>query len=559
MAESIDELQIDIKVKDNNSAKQIDAITLAVNNLTAALSGLNKFSNVLDKLSKIKLPDVSSGLTSGLEDITSPEMIETDIDKILKGEDLQILTEDIVDPSAESSVERFHSKLAELKEKVSTLTSQISELNPQMEQLQETATQTGFAFEDMGNEINDAGKGAKDSAENAKKGASGWSKFTKSIGRIAMYRAIRSVLKGITDASKQGLENIRGENKALDESMNKISLAGTSLKNSFGAILAPIIQSVEPLITKLADGIARIVNRFTEAKAVMSGMSTYTKILTSDMTEYEKQVKKATGSLLEFDTFTTLNSKDTYTGVTTEKTTMSPEEAEKYNSIAEKYNSIIQHVTEALQEVFGLIADIIKLFDELDISAGDILDGIVLQVKGAIQIIRGLIKLLMGDLEGAGIDLTNGFKNMLKGILKLILGAINVVIDAINFLFITLNPLKWILDLVGVDTSWAKIPHIPTDWTNFANGGSYQTADLFYANENGQTELIASSNSGGGAVMNMEQLRSAIYEGMVMAMSESGTSEWAVNLDGNKVGTFVAGNVGFRNEANRRNTGLNWR
>ena len=44
-----------------------------------------------------------------------------------------------------------------------------------------------------------------------------------------------------------------------------------------------------------------------------------------------------------------------------------------------------------------------------------------------------------------------------------------------------------------------------------------------------------------------------------ISRANSGSTEAAVYLDGNKVGRYVAASAGFRGEANRRNTSLNWK
>lgn len=85
---------------------------------------------------------------------------------------------------------------------------------------------------------------------------------------------------------------------------------------------------------------------------------------------------------------------------------------------------------------------------------------------------------------------------------------------------------------------------------SYSSGGGFNTADLFYANENGAVELVASSNAGGGAVMNMEQLRSAVYDGVYAAIQAGGgRGEGTVVLDGVKVGKLVA--RGVYNEGSR--------
>lgn len=61
-----------------------------------------------------------------------------------------------------------------------------------------------------------------------------------------------------------------------------------------------------------------------------------------------------------------------------------------------------------------------------------------------------------------------------------------------------------------------------------------------------------------------ESVAQGVKSGMASAYGDisragSGSGEAAVYLDGNKVGRYVAASAGFRGEANRRNTGLNWR
>ena len=96
------------------------------------------------------------------------------------------------------------------------------------------------------------------------------------------------------------------------------------------------------------------------------------------------------------------------------------------------------------------------------------------------------------------------------------------------------------------------------DIQSFATGGSFQTADMFYANENGRTELIASNNSGGGAVMNLDQWASVSETSFYNALSRYGAAQNQKNngFDMNAFGKAVARNTGFINEMNRRNANL---
>lgn len=98
--------------------------------------------------------------------------------------------------------------------------------------------------------------------------------------------------------------------------------------------------------------------------------------------------------------------------------------------------------------------------------------------------------------------------------------------------------------------------------------GGFQSGGLFYAGEAGPEWVGRQGNT--STILNDSQMsdimRDSVAQGVTVALAKSGgltqsTSSGVGNvyLDGDKVGTFVAGNKGFRSEANRRNTGLKWR
>lgn len=100
--------------------------------------------------------------------------------------------------------------------------------------------------------------------------------------------------------------------------------------------------------------------------------------------------------------------------------------------------------------------------------------------------------------------------------------------------------------------------------------GGFQTGGLFYAGEKG-AEWVGRQGSTSTIVNDTQMsdiMRESVAQGVKNGMASaygdisragSGSGEAAVYLDGNKVGRYVAASAGFRGEANRRNTGLNWR
>ena len=92
------------------------------------------------------------------------------------------------------------------------------------------------------------------------------------------------------------------------------------------------------------------------------------------------------------------------------------------------------------------------------------------------------------------------------------------------------------------------------------DASSFKGAGTMYAlaGESG-AEVVATGSAGTG-VLNVDQFADAMVSALVRYGAARDPSNGAtIVLDGNKVGQLVASNVGFRNEANRRNANLNWR
>lgn len=100
--------------------------------------------------------------------------------------------------------------------------------------------------------------------------------------------------------------------------------------------------------------------------------------------------------------------------------------------------------------------------------------------------------------------------------------------------------------------------------------GGFQKGGLFYAGEKG-AEWVGRQGST-STILNDRQMddimTDSVAQGVRLGMASSygdisransGSTEAAVYLDGNKVGRYVAASAGFRGEANRRNTSLNWK
>lgn len=115
----------------------------------------------------------------------------------------------------------------------------------------------------------------------------------------AMYRAMNTVISSITKGFSEGTKHVYEYSKAvgtaLAPSLDKIATSGLYLKNSLGAMIAPIINMLAPAIDRLVDKFVDLLNIVNETFAAMSGASTWTKAIKYP-TEYANETKKATAA-----------------------------------------------------------------------------------------------------------------------------------------------------------------------------------------------------------------------------------------------------------------------
>lgn len=568
--QEIDRLLLEIEVDDKTkggSKKLVDDFATAISKLQAEINKLD--------VSKLEVVSKALSFSGGAKGTSAVGKQSAELKKAKK--ELAELTK-VYDEYAQSGVKgealslvRQQLGIDEAQKRVDELSAQggMGEQLQQVENVAQKELQLNTLFDVQKAELNIINEKLKNqnlsteeqiklkkralSLEKAMANTGEKSLFT-AIKRVATYRLIRAAIKFIVDALKEGAEQIAQISPSFNKTWSSVLASMDKIKGALATIGANLLPILEPILRIVADLLVTVSNTIGKILAAFNGTGKAIQANTKHQRDYNKELQK--GALLSFDTFTTLKAQ--------EKSDLYSEE--DTGELGSGLAGLIDSLAPIMDLVNDLIVTITDVLMPIIVSVANIVDGVVDQIKGAFKVIAGLLKLLTGDFEGAWDLIGEGFVDMVNGIANMFIALGKFIIDALNFLFVKTNPLFWILKAAGIDVG-GKIESWNADWSakawnpikNHAFGGDYNSADLFYANENGQTELIASTNSGGGAVMNMQQLESAIYSGMVKAMASGENGESAIYLDGNKVGTFIAGNNGFRSEANRRNTGLNWR
>ena len=101
-----------------------------------------------------------------------------------------------------------------------------------------------------------------------------------SLKRIAMYRAIRAAIAALTQGFKDGINNLYQYSLLMgttfSQSMDSLATSALYLKNSLGAMAAPLIEALAPAIDFIIEKVVTLFNLINQLFARITGKSIYT-------------------------------------------------------------------------------------------------------------------------------------------------------------------------------------------------------------------------------------------------------------------------------------------
>lgn len=538
----IDELRLDITVEDKTSGESSDK---KVKNLATAISRLNKnlqafdnakFTKVFDNMSKgidpfvKKIEKVSNALAS-LATIVSKGGLDKAV-KEVTGKVPELKTETYSDGDRKS-------------EPVQAVQGQAQELNNVKKQL---------------NGIN---KELDKTAKKSDKAKKPLGQLLKSFGRIAMYRAVRRTIQEITQAFMESIDGIARYNSEVRDTMGGLQTSINKLKVSAGVGFYQVLILIEPLIEQISNGIVALANSLSKVSAQMRGAAQYTKINTDYMKKYKSALD---GTLLSFDTFTTLGKGGGIDFSQILETVDTPLDKEKWSDLDVTISGLVlafQGIWKVLKVIIEGVGKLVKWLSDKGLLTPAVYAflGILLAIKSPFALLITGIAALIGGWKQMSttakvlIPIIAALAAVLTG-LAVAKAAAAAGIAAPVMAGITAAAIA-----AGVALTAGSIIALKA----YKDGGimdtsSFNGAGTMYAlaGENG-AEVVATGSAGTG-VLNVDQFADAMVSALVRYGAARDTSNGTtIVLDGNKVGQLVASNVGFRNEANRRNAGLNWK
>jgi hypothetical protein len=91
-----------------------------------------------------------------------------------------------------------------------------------------------------------------------------------SIGRIAWYRAIRSMLASLTE----GFQEVAQQNESANKTLSEIVSSVHYLRDSIIAAILPALQAITPILTTILDALANVFNLIAKIIGLLTGQDT---------------------------------------------------------------------------------------------------------------------------------------------------------------------------------------------------------------------------------------------------------------------------------------------
>lgn len=212
-------------------------------------------------------------------------------------------------------LERFKEQVADLIETRDALREAIAELEEMGEAEEETGEQTENTTQIIERHT-DSVRRMGSSYSHAK---TGLDKFLSTIKRLVIMRAIRAAIREVAQGFSEGTENLYHYSEAMNStdaasaknSFDAVASSLLYLKNSVGAAVAPLIQSLVPVLQTVVGWAVQAANAINMFISALQGKTIYTKAKEAAVNMFDgikssaggaaKAAKEARATLLAFD------------------------------------------------------------------------------------------------------------------------------------------------------------------------------------------------------------------------------------------------------------------
>lgn len=286
-----------------NVAKHLSEIATAANGLKEASSGIRSVANAMKKLSETL--SAAPGSVTGLQRIAEAMGKISEAAGGLSGtaadiREIRKATKAVggvgsVTATANGEVEpaTFGSN-GEATMALDEFAQKAKESSQRAEAFKATLRSVGRAAANMGKRL--ASISWNNFKKRIKESVGGLSQLFASFKRIAMYRALRTAIKMITQGFATGVKHLYAwadlVGNSFKGSMDSLATSSNYLKNSLGAMVSPIIDALAPAVEILVEKFVELINVVNQFLATVTGASSWRRAVRQQK-EYEENTNDA--------------------------------------------------------------------------------------------------------------------------------------------------------------------------------------------------------------------------------------------------------------------------
>lgn len=326
--------------------------------------------------------------------------------------------------------------------------SGINELIDALHNLQGTISQitgnikgtTSSTINVVNNSLSQTKNEIKSVGTTARKSSSGFGKLARAFKQIFIFKALRGIIQGISNSIKEGVNNLYQWSKAMDsagyggfaQTMDGLASSFQYLKNSLGAMAAPLIQTLAPAINWIIDRFVDLLNIVNQVFAFITGKSSWTKAKRVPV-EFADAADKASGSakelrnvLASFDELNVIDPGGSGGGGGGGSSSVDYEdmfeEVSGFDDIVKKF--------QPLKDLIETLAPLLKELGDWAVNTllPNVLESVAYQVASISTDVKGIID---GIKNGNAYDIVNNTKNLLVDLVYGPLEAAATLVDSI--------------------------------------------------------------------------------------------------------------------------------
>lgn len=278
MADTLESLEIEVKHSASGAAGSIEDVANSVRRLGdaigAAVPQLQKYADALKQIGKTKVPSVQQPKV----DVQQTNPLESQ-DPGFAGSVLPTLDTDGIE-QAQSGLQRLKEILASIG---GVAGGAFGRMRDDLAKVREAISHIGTSAGKAKSGVDGISRSVDGLSKEAKRSKTPLGTFISSLKRIAFYRILRSIIKAISQAFKEGLEKayifssgVDGEGNRFAAAMDRMKSAGNQMKGQLGSAFISLLAAIEPVVMTLINLVTRAANAISQLLAAFTG-KTYIK------------------------------------------------------------------------------------------------------------------------------------------------------------------------------------------------------------------------------------------------------------------------------------------